>query len=99
MRKMNCIACDKPAILNVPETNNKYTDQFICYDCDIRQWDDGYAFRTVGKYRIEWLGNNMGYESMKTAIFEGYNRLAVIDGWKLFDIKTQEQIEKLLVLI
>jgi hypothetical protein len=101
MINKNCICCKQPLIWD-----NGFGGSFSkCHECDISQWN-GYAFRTVGAtYRIEWELENTGFKTIVSRV-RMENGLAIdihciteLYGAKLFDAKTVEQLEKLLLLL
>ena len=95
MINKNCISCNQSLIWD-----NSIGGSFSkCSECDIAQWKyDGYAYRTIGtSYRIEWKWKDIRF---KTIVYgaQMVNGLA-LNGAKLFDVRTEQQLEKLLILI
>ena len=94
---MNCICCNKDTYI-------------ICIDCNIEYYDDHMtlpndeAIRKIGKYEIIWTKNHTQINN--TELYEPIggdddfdSTIIKLDGWKLFDIRTKEQLEKLLILL
>jgi hypothetical protein len=94
---MNCISCNKPTVKGIV--------YWKCIDCGIIHSID-YANRLIGyDYEIEWYYGSE--EDISTSILKAIwiphqwvmDTIYMLDGLKLFDVRTEEQIEKLLVLI
>lgn len=98
---MNCISCQQRG--DPYNTNNWY-----CKSCDIHLQYPVSGWRIIGDYEIGWETYDMFHTTyISKEIWsdspESTNHqletLHVFDEWKLFDIKTVEQLEKLLVLL
>jgi hypothetical protein len=98
---MNCISCGEPTI---HKPTIKWIER-ICVDCDISH-RSGYAYRRIGsEYRVDWFYFDDGGDYRETIICKRSNidnrisDLATLNGLKLFDVRTEEQLEKLLILL
>jgi hypothetical protein len=103
---MRCISCKKPT-RNATQTTNKCDECDIIYFGDMN-YDGNDCGRYIENYVIQWNRDEYSADPitaiLKDKWFESIKQwypdeIKVIDGWKLFDIKTKEQLEKLLILI
>jgi hypothetical protein len=87
MRRMNCIACNIPL--------DPFALVRYCNQCDIYHYTL-FSIRQIYSYDIEWSNNH-------TFIFSRHSgspkAIKSFVGYKLFDVRTVEQIEKLLILL
>lgn len=91
---MNCICCDKP-------TTTKTQISTICIECNIEH-ERYYAWRTLGdKYSIEWgwYTSEKPYTQVYIQLKIYDDTVATFDGHTLFDVRTEGQLKKLLVLL
>jgi len=109
-----CISCKSTTREATQIYNSKCDDCAITYYGDPKFYNKswGCAERTISlKYLIRWeydIPNNkkittiLKEEWIQTSKTSGQymdSTIAELDGWKLFDIRTEEQLEKLLILI
>jgi len=89
---IHCIRCSG-------ELDHKY-----CNDCDILHFTEedetkfSYAMKNIQPYAIEWSQEHTFIMHMFPSPDRRERLIKVFDGYKLFDIKTAKQLEKLLIL-
>lgn len=107
MTNYNCISCDNP-------TRNSSQIANVCDECGIMYYGDPRYYgndgeRSIEEYQIVWGWEDQSPTKPITIILKDKwfetarqwhpNEIKTLDGWKLFDIRTKEQLEKLLVLL
>lgn len=105
-RNYPCICCKFPT-REISQITNK------CDECDVVYFGDprfamNECERYIDNYMIRWNQDGKDAEPITSIWKDKYFELAkqwypdiikILDGWKLFDIRTKEQLEKLLMLL
>jgi hypothetical protein len=107
LKNYNCISCNKIARI-ISQISCKCDECDIVYFGDM-SYDGNYCERYVSEqYMIQWNRDEYSAKPITCIYKEKYydtikqwhpEDIKVLDGWKLFDIRTEEQLEKLLLLI
>ena len=96
-----------PTNIHCIRCSGKLDRKYYCNDCDISHFTKeyetkfSYAIKNIQPYEIEWSQEHTFIMHVFPLLDHvvGQRLIKVFDGYKLFDIKTAKQLEKLLILI